>query len=180
MGAKRGTGGASSATGYLSERGRPVFALAQRERRPEGKKLVLVSENVAGMICPALLRKDEDYLMGRIKSLLTTQEGSRGPARVLLSPLTMLVVAAVIVLSLVAMLLSEHNFTNNAESATSTQSVTNDQGAGPSYTVTDLGTLGGEDASNPTCTPPPTSTASASASAAPCTAGGGSVAYGIN
>jgi hypothetical protein len=74
--------------------------------------------NVAGMICPALLRKEENYLMGRIRSLLTTGKGSRGPAGVLLSPLTMLVVAAVIVLSLVVMLLSEHNFTNNAESAT--------------------------------------------------------------
>src|SRR5918994_841947 len=31
--ALRGTGGASSATGYLTERGRPVFALAKRERR---------------------------------------------------------------------------------------------------------------------------------------------------
>ena len=88
--------------------------------------------------------------------MLTTGKGSGGLAGFLLSPLTMLVVAAVIVLSLVVMLLSEHNFTNNAESATSTQSatntqsVTNDQGAGPSYTVTDLGTLGGEDASNPT------------------------------
>jgi hypothetical protein len=30
MGAKRGAGGASSATGYLSERGRPVFALARK------------------------------------------------------------------------------------------------------------------------------------------------------
>ena len=124
--------------------------------------------------------------MGRIRSLLTIGKGSRGLAGVLLSPLTMLVVAVAIVLSLVVMLLSEHNFTNNAESATSTQSatntqsVTNDQGAGPSYTIKDLGTLGGEDASNPTCTPPPTSTASASASAAPCRAGGESLAYGIN
>src|SRR5687768_10124275 len=102
------------------------------------------------MKCPARLRKEENCLMGRIKSLLTTGKGSGGPAGVLLSPLTMLVVAAAIVLSLVVMLLSEHNFTNNAESATNAQSVTNDQGAGPSYTVTDLGTLGGEDASNPT------------------------------
>src|SRR5215203_5344448 len=132
------------------------------------------------MICPALLRKEENYLMGRIRSLLTTGKGSGGLAGFLLSPLTMLVVAAVIVLSLVVMLLSEHNPTNNAESATSTQSATNDQGAGPSYTITDLGTLGGEDASNPTCTPPPTSTASASASAAPCTAGGVSAALAIN
>ena len=102
------------------------------------QKLALVSENVAGMICPALLRKDENYLMGRIRSLLTTGKGSGGLSGFLLSPLTMLVVAAAIVLSLVVMLLSEHNFTNNAESATSTQSatntqsVTNDQSAGPS------------------------------------------------
>jgi hypothetical protein len=80
----------------------------------------------------------ENYLMGRIRSLLTTEEGSRGPAGVLLSPLTTLVMVAGIVLSLVVTLLSEHNSTNNAESATSTQSatntqsVTNDQGAGPS------------------------------------------------
>ena len=79
------------------------------------------------MICPALLRKEENYLMGRIRSLLTTGKGSGGLAGVLLSPLTMLVMAAAIVLSLVVMLLSEHNFTNNAESATSTQSATNTQ-----------------------------------------------------
>src|SRR5215208_492408 len=146
------------------------------------------------MICPALLRKDENYLMGRIRSLLTTGKGSGGLSGFLLSPLTMLVVAAAIVLSLVVMLLSEHNFTNNAESATSTQSatntqgVTNDQSAGPSYTVTDLGTLGGEDASNPEqiCYTP-SSTASASASGAPTgpichtePAKGESAAHGIN
>src|SRR5215211_2736327 len=55
MGAKRGTGGASSATGYLTQRG-GVFALARRERRgPDARGFVRPLCN-----CRHSLRADDE------------------------------------------------------------------------------------------------------------------------